>query len=114
ALAAIGLFGVMATMVRHRTREIGVRMALGATRANVFAALMRRGMAIALTGAAAGVAASLAGNRLLGALLYDVATTDIATYGAVLGALLGVCAAAIAVPARSGTRVDPVVALRAE
>jgi hypothetical protein len=113
-LAAVGLFGVMATMVKQRAREIGVRMALGATRANVFGRVMRRGLAIALIGAAVGLAASLAGNRLLVALLYGVSQADIPTHVAVLGVLLAVSAVAIAVPARSSTRVDPAHALRAE
>jgi putative ABC transport system permease protein len=113
-LAAVGLFGVMATMVKQRTREIGVRMALGATRANVFGAVMRRGLAIALVGAAVGLVASVAGNRLLVALLYDISPTDVPTYVGALGVLLTVSASAIAVPARSSTRVDPVLALRAE
>ena len=113
-LAAVGLFGVMAAMVKQRTREIGVRMALGATRANVFGGVMRRGLAIALIGAAAGLAASVAGNRLLVALLYDVSPTDMPTYVAALGVLFAVSAAAIAVPARTSTRVDPALTLRAE
>jgi hypothetical protein len=114
ALAAIGLFGVMATMVTRRAREIGIRMALGATRANVFAGVMRRGLAIALTGAAVGLVASLAGNRLLVALLYEVSPTDLPTYLAALGGLLAVSAAAIAFAARNSTRVDPALALRSE
>lgn len=113
-LAAVGLFGVMATMVKQLAREIAVRMALGATGANVFGAVMRRGLAIALVGAAVGVVASVAGNRLLVALLYDVSPTDMPTYVAVLGVLFTVSALAIAVPARSSTRVDPALALRAE
>jgi predicted permease len=113
-LAAVGLFGVMAAMVRQRTQEIGVRMALGATRARVFGSVMRRGLAIALVGAATGVVASLAANRLLVALLYEVSPTDVPTSLAVAAALMAVCAAAIAVPARSSTRVDPAVTLRRE
>jgi predicted lysophospholipase L1 biosynthesis ABC-type transport system permease subunit len=114
ALAAVGLFGVMAAMVRQRAREIGVRLALGATPANVFGTVVRRGLAIALIGAAVGLPASLAGNRLLLALLYGVSPTDLPTYGAVLSVLLAVSAAAIAVPARNSTRVDPALTLRAD
>jgi len=113
-LAAVGLFGVMAAMVRQRAREIGVRMALGATPASVFGAVVRRGLAIALIGAAVGLAASLAGNRLLVALLYGVSPTDMPTYLAVIGVLLAVSAAAIAVPARNSTRVDPALTLHAD
>jgi ABC-type antimicrobial peptide transport system permease subunit len=114
ALAAVGLFGVMATMVKQRTREIGIRMALGATRANVFRGVMRRGLALTLLGAAVGLVASWSGNRWLVALLYDVSPSDVPTYAAVVGLLLAVSAAAIAVPARNSTRVDPALTLRAE
>jgi predicted lysophospholipase L1 biosynthesis ABC-type transport system permease subunit len=114
ALAAVGLFGVMAAMVKQRGREIGVRMALGATRANVFGAVMRRGLAIALLGAVVGLVAAVAGNRLLVSLLYEVSSTDVFTYAVSLGVLFAVSASAIAVPARSSTRVDPALALRAE
>jgi predicted permease len=113
-LAAVGLFGVMATMVKRRSREIGVRMVLGATRADVFGSVMRRGLAIALAGAGMGLVASMAANRMLVALLYDVSPTDLPTYAAMLGLLLVASAAAVALPARTSTRVDPARALRAE
>ena len=113
-LAAVGLFGVMATMVRSRTRELGVRMALGATAADLRRMVLRRGVAIAAAGAAVGVVGALAANRLLEALLYDVRPTDAATLLAVTALLLGVAVLAALVPARASTRVDPTVALRAE
>jgi putative ABC transport system permease protein len=114
ALAAIGLFGVMMTMVRQRTRELGVRMALGATAADLRSLVMRRGLLIAASGAAAGLIGALATNRLLSAMLYEVSPTDALTLTLVAGLLLCVAAVATLIPARSSTRIDPVVALRAD
>jgi putative ABC transport system permease protein len=114
ALAAIGLFGVMATMVRSRTRELGVRMALGATAGDLRRMVLRRGLAIAAVGAALGVGGALAANRLLEALLYEVRPTDAPTLALVTVALLAVAALAALLPARASTRIDPTVALRAE
>ncbi len=114
ALCAIGLFGSMAAMVRQRTREIGVRMALGATAGNLTAMMLRRGLSIAATGIALGLAGAYATNHLLGTLLYDVSPTDGVTLAAVAGAMMGVGLLATVVPARATTRVDAVVALRAE
>ncbi|HEX8724221.1 MAG TPA: ABC transporter permease [Gemmatimonadaceae bacterium] len=114
ALCAIGLFGTMAAMVRQRTREIGVRMALGATPANLTAMVLRRGLAIAAAGVALGLLGAYAANHLLGALLYGVSPTDGVTLAAVAAAMLGVGLLATLVPARATTRVDAVVALRAE
>jgi putative ABC transport system permease protein len=113
-LAAIGLFGVMATMVRQRTREIGVRMALGATARDLRGMVMRRGLTIAATGSVVGLLGALLANRLLAAMLYEVSPTDGATLATVTALLLGVAALASLLPARSSTRVDPVIALRAE
>jgi putative ABC transport system permease protein len=114
ALAAIGLFGVMMTMVRQRTRELGVRMALGATAADLRSLVMGRGLLIAASGAAAGLIGALATNRLLSAMLYEVSPTDALTLTLVAGLLLCVAAVATLIPARSSTRIDPVVALRAD
>jgi predicted permease len=114
ALAAIGLFGVMATMVRQRTRELGVRMALGATTGDLRRIVIRRGLVIAMAGVGAGLAGALLANRLLSAMLYDVSPTDGVTLAFVAGLLLGVAALASAIPARSITRIDPVIALRTE
>jgi predicted permease len=113
-LAAVGLFGVMATMVRQRTRELGVRMALGATASDVGRLVLRRGMALAAAGTSLGLLGALAANRLLAAMLFEVSPTDAPTLGGVALALLGVAALASLVPARSSTRIDPAVALRAE
>lgn len=114
ALAAIGLFGVMMTMVRQRTRELGVRMALGATAADVRALVLGRGLLIAASGAAAGLIGALATNHLVSAMLYEVSPTDALTLTLVAGLLLCVAALATIIPARSSTRIDPVVALRAD
>jgi predicted permease len=113
-LAAVGLFGVMATTVRQRTRELGVRQALGATPRAVARLVLGRGLAVSLVGAAAGVGGALALNQLLAGLLYEVSPTDGATLAAAALALLVVGALASALPARAGARVDPVRALRAE
>jgi len=114
ALAAVGLFGAMATMVRQRTRELGVRMALGATARDLQCMVMRRGLMIAGVGSALGLLGALLANRLLVALLYEVTATDLATLTAVTGFLVGIAALASLVPAQSATRIDAVIALRAE
>jgi putative ABC transport system permease protein len=114
ALAGVGLFGVMATTVRQRTRELGIRMALGATGRDLRSMVMRRGLVLAALGSAGGVAAALATNRLLVAMLYGVSPTDGLTLAAVALLLLAISALATMLPARSSTRIDPVVALRAD
>jgi putative ABC transport system permease protein len=114
ALAAIGLFGVMATMVRQRTWELGLRMALGATGGDVMRLVLGRGLAIAAGGIALGLVAAAGANRLLTALLYGVTPTDGVTIGSVTALLIGVAVIAAGIPARSGTRIDPAIALRAE
>ena len=114
ALAAIGLFGVVATMVRLRTREFGVRMALGAPAADVRRIVLKRGIAIAATGSAVGLAGALLTNRLLAALLYQVSPTDGATLGVVAALLLAVALVASLIPARQAARVDPMISMRAE
>ena len=113
-LAAIGLFGVMATMVRQRTRELGVRMALGATARDIRDLVVGRGLTIALAGAATGLAGALAANRLLAAMLFEVSPADAVSLAAVAVFLLVVALIATLLPARSSTRIDPVVALRVE
>jgi putative ABC transport system permease protein len=114
ALAAIGLFGVMAYLVAQRTREIGVRLALGATRGEVFRLVLGRGLLLAGAGAAGGVAAALWLTRAMESLLFAVSRTDPVTFVAVPAALLAVAALACYVPARRAMRVDPAIALRAD
>jgi predicted permease len=113
-LAAIGLFGVMATMVRQRTRELGIRMAIGATSAEIGGMVVRRGLIIAAVGVVVGIAGALATNRLVASMLYEVSPTDALTLVAVTAVLVVVALAATLIPARSSTRIDPVIALRVE
>ncbi|HVH08525.1 MAG TPA: ABC transporter permease [Gemmatimonadales bacterium] len=114
ALAAVGLFGAMATMVGQRTRELGVRMALGATAREVRRMVMRRGLRIAALGSVLGLLGALLANRLLTAMLYEVTPTDLTTLAVVTGFLVGVAALASLIPAHATTRIDAVVALRYE
>jgi putative ABC transport system permease protein len=113
-LAAVGLFGAMATMVRQRTRELGVRMALGATAGDLRRMVMRHGLTIAGVGSVLGLVGALLANRLLAALLYEVTPTDPATLTTVAVLLLATALGACHLPARQAMRVDPVVALRHE
>lgn len=114
SLAIIGLFAVIATLVRQRTREIGIRMALGATSGHVRSMVMARGIGIATMGAVIGIGAAVMTNRLLATLLFDVTTTDPLTLGLVGLLIVVVAAAASFVPARWSTRIDPIIALRSE
>jgi putative ABC transport system permease protein len=114
ALAAVGIFGVMSFTVAQRTREIGVRMALGAQKDQIVGMLLGRGLVLAGSGAAIGVVSSLAISRVLRTQLYGVAATDVLTYGVVTLGLLAVAAGACYLPARRATRVDPMIALREE
>ena len=113
-LAAVGLFGTMAATVRQRTRELGVRMALGASARDVAWLVVRRGLVLAAAGTAVGLIGALAANRALAALLFEVRPTDALTLAAVALVLLAVAAVASLLPARAGARVEPVTALRAE
>jgi putative ABC transport system permease protein len=114
ALATIGLFGVVATMVRQRTREFGIRMALGADSQDVRRLVIRRGLAIAAPGIVLGLCGALLVNHLLTTLLYEVSPTDGATLATVSGLLLLIALAASLIPAHASTRIDPTDALRAE
>jgi ABC-type antimicrobial peptide transport system permease subunit len=113
-IATVGLFGVMAAMVRQRTRELGIRLALGATPRDLQRMVMRRGLAVATGGVVVGLLGAFLANRLLVALLYDVTPTDGVTLLVATAVLLGVASLATAIPARMSTRVDPLLALRAE
>lgn len=113
-LAAVGLFAIIATMVRQRTHELGVRMALGATAGDVRRLVMTRGMILAGAGAIIGVALALASSRLLSALLFGIGPNDPLTLVAVPVVMLMIAALATLAPALAGTRIDPVIALRAQ
>jgi putative ABC transport system permease protein len=113
-LAAVGIAGVMAFMVAQRTQEMGIRMALGAQRNDVFALVLRQGMRMALLGLAIGLAGAFGLTRLLSGMLYGVKPGDPLTFAIVSGFLVGIALLACWLPARSATRVDPMVALRYE
>ena len=113
-LAAIGIYGVLAYLVDQRQREFGIRVALGALSAEGLALVLRQGLVPVVAGLIAGIATALGLTRLLKSLLYEVSATDPLIFGAVSIALLAVSLAAMYIPARRATRVDPLVALSHE
>ena len=113
-LAMIGLYGVISYAVAQRTREIGVRVALGAAPFDVIRLIVGQGLRLVVAGVAIGVAAAVAAARMLDSLLYQTSRTDPATYAGITTLLVGVAALASFVPARRATRVEPMAALRTE
>ena len=111
-LAAVGIFGVISYSVSQRTREIGIRIALGAQRRDVLQLILGQGAKLALLGLGIGVVLALLLTRLIASLLYSVSATDPQTFGAVAIVLLGVAIAAGYIPARRAMGVDPIIALR--
>jgi len=113
-LASVGLYGVMSYTVGQRTREMGIRMALGAQRRDVLSVVLRKGLTLAAIGLAVGLVISLFGTRVLAVLLYDVSSSDPLTFVGVSVLLMAVALLACYIPARRATKVDPIIALRYE
>ena len=113
-LAVIGIYGVMAYSVSQRRRELGIRMALGASRADVLRLVVVQGLRLTMMGVACGLIASFAASRLIASMLFDVSPTDVVTFVAVPALLAVAALGASYLPARRATRIDPMVALRYE
>jgi putative ABC transport system permease protein len=113
-LAAVGLYGVMAYTVTERTHEMGIRMALGATRSSVLGMILSQGLKLSILGIVAGLLISFGFTRVLGTFLFHVGSADPTTFAGVALLLVTVAFAACYIPARRAMRVDPMVALRYE
>ena len=114
ALAMVGLYGIMAFITSERTTEIGIRMALGAQRADMMSLILRQSFRLVLIGIAAGIAGAFAATQVVATLLYGIGRADIATYAGVVALLALAALAASYIPARRAMKVDPMVALRHE
>ncbi|MGB7665898.1 MAG: FtsX-like permease family protein, partial [Candidatus Acidiferrales bacterium] len=114
ALAAVGIYGVLSGNVTERTREIGIRLALGAPRANILRLIVRQGMTLTLLGVIIGLGGALVASQAIASQLFGVSALDVITYVAVTVILAAIAAIACWIPARRAARVDPMVALRYE
>jgi ABC-type antimicrobial peptide transport system permease subunit len=112
ALAGVGIYGLMAYTMRQRTREIGIRMAIGADPRSILAFFLRKGVAIVCAGIVVGLAAAFVLTRVLRSQLFEVSTTDPMVFAAVTVVLAAVAITAVSVPAHRATRLEPVAALR--
>ena len=113
-LAAVGVYGVMSYLVSQSTHDIGVRIALGAQRANILGLVVRQGMELAAIGIAGGLTGALVLTRVMASLLFGVSATDAITFSTVAVILGAAAFTATVIPAHRATRVDPMVALREE
>jgi ABC-type antimicrobial peptide transport system permease subunit len=113
-LSAVGIYGVLSYTVAQRTRDIGIRMALGATQTNIASEVLKQGLLLTALGTTIGIAGALAAARFIQSILYGVHPTDTATFFAVSVTLAAVALTAAYLPARRASRVDPMVALRYE
>ncbi len=113
-MAAVGVYGVVAFAASQRTREIGIRVALGATRAQVLKLVLRQGIWVVIAGISLGLLATFGVSRGIGSLLVGVSATDPLTFSAATLFLIAVAFCACYLPARRATKVDPMVALRYE
>ena len=113
-LAGLGIYGTISYVVSARTNEIGIRLALGATRGTILQMILRQGLELAIAGAAVGIACALIVSHLMAGLLYGVTPTDPLTFAGVTLVLTTVALAACYIPAIRAMRIDPLVALRYE
>jgi predicted permease len=114
ALAAIGVYGVLSFSIARRTREMGIRLALGADANSVFTLVLREGMRLVVIGVAAGAVAALAASRSVESFLYGVSARDVPTFATAIAVLMAVALIACAIPARRAVHADPIAPLRSE